>query len=74
MPAMGPSTCLARVIRSVGGQDIRGLVSWEHYLHASDFRDSETGELHSLGYPLTRVSCHYCFLPFKSEMSDYFRC
>ena len=32
---------LARVIRSVGGQDIRGLVSWEHYLH---FRDSETGE------------------------------
>ena len=32
---------LARVIRSVGGQDIRGLVSWEHYLH---FRDSETGK------------------------------
>lgn len=32
---------LARVIRSVGGQDVRGLVSWEHYLH---FRDSESGE------------------------------
>ena len=32
---------LARVIRSVGGQDVRGLVSWEHYVH---FRDSEAGE------------------------------
>ena len=32
---------LARVIRSVGGQDIRGLVSLEHYVH---FRDSEAGE------------------------------
>ena len=33
---------LARVIRSVGGQDVRGLVSWEHYV---DFRESEAGEL-----------------------------
>ena len=32
---------LARVIRSVGGQDVRGLVSWEHY---AQFRDSEAGE------------------------------
>ena len=32
---------LARVIRSVGGQDVRGLVSWEHYVR---FRDSEAGE------------------------------
>jgi hypothetical protein len=32
---------LARVIRSVGGQDARGLVSWEHYVQ---FRDSEAGE------------------------------
>jgi hypothetical protein len=32
---------LARVIRSVGGQDVRGLVSWEHYIR---FRDSEAGE------------------------------
>lgn len=32
---------LARVIRSVGGQDVRGLVSWEHYVQ---FRDSEVGE------------------------------
>jgi len=32
---------LARVIRSVGGQDVRGLVSWEHYV---GFRDSEIGE------------------------------
>lgn len=31
---------LARVIRSVGGQDVRGLVSWEHYV---DFRESEAG-------------------------------
>lgn len=32
---------LARVIRSVGGQDVRGLVSWDHYVH---FRDSEASE------------------------------
>jgi len=32
---------LARVIRSIGGQDVRGLVSWEHYVQ---FRDSEAGE------------------------------
>ena len=31
---------LARVIRSVAGQDVRGLVSWEHYV---EFRDSEAG-------------------------------
>jgi len=31
---------LARVIRSVGGQDFRGLVSWEHYV---DYRESEAG-------------------------------
>ncbi|KAF8966109.1 hypothetical protein BDZ97DRAFT_1917804 [Flammula alnicola] len=37
---------LARVIRSVGGQDVRGLVSWEHYV---DFRDSEA----ALGFPPT---------------------
>jgi len=33
---------LARVIRSVGGQDVRGLVSWEHY---TEWRDAEAGEL-----------------------------
>ena len=66
---------LARVIRSVGGQDIRGLVSWEHYLH---FRDSERGEQPSnhfivpqlilicflilaLGYPPSHFAT--CFLP-----------
>jgi hypothetical protein len=32
---------LARVVRSVGGQDVRGLISWEHY---TDFRESEAGE------------------------------
>lgn len=32
---------LARVIRSFGGQDVRGLISWEHY---TEFRDSEGGE------------------------------
>jgi hypothetical protein len=31
---------LARVIRSVGGQDVRGLVPWEHYV---DYRESEAG-------------------------------
>ncbi|KAF8063469.1 hypothetical protein FPV67DRAFT_1506721 [Lyophyllum atratum] len=35
---------LARVIRSVGGQDVRGLLSWDRYV---DFRDSEA----ALGYP-----------------------
>jgi len=33
---------LARVIRSVGGQDVRGLVSWEHYV---DFRETEAGKV-----------------------------
>ena len=32
---------LARVVRIVGGQEVRGLISWDHYL---DFRDSEAGE------------------------------
>ena len=32
---------LARVIRSVGGQDVRGLVSWDHYVQ---FRDSEASK------------------------------
>jgi hypothetical protein len=32
---------LARVIRSIGGQDVRGLVSWEHYV---DFRETEAGK------------------------------
>ncbi|KAF8907021.1 hypothetical protein CPB84DRAFT_1769288 [Gymnopilus junonius] len=45
---------LARVIRSVGGQDVRGLVSWEHYV---DFRDSEA----ALHYPPTHFATH--FLP-----------
>lgn len=31
---------LARVIRSVGGQDVRGFVSWEHYV---EFRETESG-------------------------------
>lgn len=33
---------LARVVRFVGGHDVRGLISWDHYL---EFRDSETGML-----------------------------
>ncbi|PPQ65039.1 hypothetical protein CVT26_015735 [Gymnopilus dilepis] len=45
---------LARVIRSVGGQDVRGLVSWEHYV---EFRDSEA----ALNYPSTHFATH--FLP-----------
>ncbi|TFK38371.1 hypothetical protein BDQ12DRAFT_683547 [Crucibulum laeve] len=32
---------LARIIRSVAGQDVRGLVSWEHYV---EFRDSEAAQ------------------------------
>ncbi|KAL4076628.1 hypothetical protein V8B97DRAFT_2004350 [Scleroderma yunnanense] len=35
---------LARVLRVVGGQAVRGLISWEHY---SEFRDSEA----ALNYP-----------------------
>lgn len=31
---------LARVVRVVGGQAVRGLISWEHY---TEFRDSEAG-------------------------------
>ena len=38
---------LARVVRVVGGQAVRGLVSWEHYV---EFRDSEAGMHHSI-YP-----------------------
>ncbi|KAF9530828.1 hypothetical protein CPB83DRAFT_921224 [Crepidotus variabilis] len=45
---------LARVIRSVAGQDVRGLVSWEHYL---EFRESEA----VLGYPSTHFATN--FLP-----------
>ncbi|KDR72869.1 hypothetical protein GALMADRAFT_73169 [Galerina marginata CBS 339.88] len=45
---------LARVIRSVGGQDVRGLVSWEQYV---EFRDSEA----ALGYPATHFATK--FLP-----------
>lgn len=32
---------LARVVRIVGGMEVRGLVSWDQYL---DFRDSEAGQ------------------------------
>jgi hypothetical protein len=32
---------LARVVRVFGGQDVRGLIAWDHYL---SFRDSEAGE------------------------------
>ncbi|KAF8803980.1 hypothetical protein BYT27DRAFT_7108311 [Phlegmacium glaucopus] len=45
---------LARVIRSVGGQDVRGLISWEHYVQ---FRDSEA----ALGHPATHFATS--FLP-----------
>lgn len=31
---------LARIVRSFGGQDVRGLIDWEHY---TEFRDSEAG-------------------------------
>lgn len=36
---------LARVVRVVGGQAVRGLLSWDHYV---EFRDSETGMHHSI--------------------------
>lgn len=39
---------LARVVRVVGGQAVRGLISWEHYV---EFRDSEAGTHHSI-FPL----------------------
>ncbi|KAG6336201.1 hypothetical protein ID866_2878 [Astraeus odoratus] len=40
---------LARVVRVVGGQAVRGLVSWEHY---TEFRDSEA----ALNYPPTHFA------------------
>ncbi|KAF8646242.1 hypothetical protein AX16_007312 [Volvariella volvacea WC 439] len=35
---------LARAVRWVGGQEVRGLIPWEHYI---EFRDTES----ALGYP-----------------------
>jgi hypothetical protein len=32
---------LARVVRVIGGQAVRGLIAWDHY---TEFRDSEAGE------------------------------
>lgn len=46
---------LARVIRSVGGQDVRGLVSWEHYV---DFRETEAGKVFILSEECTALSIH----------------
>ncbi|KAG6856134.1 hypothetical protein H0H87_007194 [Tephrocybe sp. NHM501043] len=40
---------LARAIRSVGGQDVRGLLSWDRYV---EFRDSEAAQ----GYPPAHFS------------------
>lgn len=44
---------LARVVRFVAGQEVRGLISWEHY---NEFRDSEASEysylLHVLRLPV----------------------
>ncbi|KAG6836676.1 hypothetical protein H0H93_005094 [Arthromyces matolae] len=40
---------LARAIRSVGGQEVRGLLSWDRYV---EFRDSETAQ----GYPPAHFS------------------
>lgn len=36
---------LARVVRIVAGQEMRGLVSWQNYL---DWRESESGLSHFL--------------------------
>ncbi|EIW77551.1 hypothetical protein CONPUDRAFT_92063 [Coniophora puteana RWD-64-598 SS2] len=44
---------LARMIRVVGGQPVRGLIAWEHYI---EFRESEA----ALNYPPTHFST---FLP-----------
>jgi Domain of unknown function (DUF1708) len=33
---------LARVVRAIGGQDVRGLIAWDQYVQ---FRDSEAGSL-----------------------------
>ncbi|KAF9220710.1 hypothetical protein BS17DRAFT_713899 [Gyrodon lividus] len=44
---------LARVVRVVGGQAVRGLVSWDHY---TEFRESEA----ALNYPATHFAT---FLP-----------
>ncbi|KAI6024237.1 hypothetical protein EDC04DRAFT_3143412 [Pisolithus marmoratus] len=53
---------LARVVRVVGGQATRGLISWEHY---TDFRDSEAGMSGSFIFPKSYLrtrhddSCNY---------------
>lgn len=47
---------LARVVRVVGGQPVRGLISWEHY---TEFRDSEAAH----GYPAAHFSAFFPPLP-----------
>ncbi|KIO02487.1 hypothetical protein M404DRAFT_956908 [Pisolithus tinctorius Marx 270] len=47
---------LARVVRVVGNQAVRGLISWEHY---TEFRDSEAAH----GYPPAHFSAFFPPLP-----------
>ncbi|KAH7886807.1 hypothetical protein F5I97DRAFT_1870488 [Phlebopus sp. FC_14] len=47
---------LARVVRVVGGQPVRGLISWDHY---TEFRDSEA----ALNYPPTHFATFLPALP-----------
>lgn len=47
---------LARVVRSVGGHDVRGLIAWDKYV---EFRDSEA----ALGYPPAHFTTLFPGLP-----------
>jgi Domain of unknown function (DUF1708) len=48
---------LARVVRSVGGHDVRGLIAWDQYV---EFRDTEAG-----AYELYLGSCAVKFMIFS---------
>lgn len=48
---------LARVVRIVGGQEVRGLLSWDHYL---EFKDSEAGTSDFL----PQTQSHSCLLKY----------
>ncbi len=72
---------LARVIRSVGGQDVRGLLSYEHYL---EFRETEAGRHLYITFFLSKggtgmadlastllLSCRGCFICFLLRTGLY---
>jgi hypothetical protein len=63
---MGLRWGLARVVRAVGGNAIRGLIAWEHYI---EWADNEVGEFPLFFFfflfapPLSALSVCGCFHP-----------